>query len=146
MVDHEEHNKMGVHSVATILAPSLFPPRCIAHSKDDVLSQVQLAERCIVLTEKILRAGESIWIVPNSLMRQLRNRNEKENNKPVSCQKDFLGVLIGEFICLQSLFRQSKKDSVKNVDSIFVEATQFNLPQFRINISDTLTAGDVVLE
>jgi len=48
-------------------------------------SQIRLAENCIELTEQIIRAGESLWIVPKKLMRQLRARNQKENNRPVSC-------------------------------------------------------------
>ncbi|EEB18162.1 conserved hypothetical protein [Pediculus humanus corporis] len=134
----EEYNKMGIHGIATILAPSLFPPRFVRLSKDDMASQVKSAEICIELTEILLSYGESLWVVPKYLVSQLRSLNQtrqerKENNKPK--------LLFGKA-------RHKIVSRVRDVQDgvIIVEASQFGMKHFPICITETTTARDVIFK
>ncbi|KAK6619487.1 hypothetical protein RUM43_012244 [Polyplax serrata] len=133
----EEYNKMGIHCIATILAPSLFPPRFVRLSKDDMASQVKSAEICIELTEVLLTYGESLWLVPKYLVGQLRSLHQtrqerKENNKPKLFGKN----------------RNKITNRVRDVQDgvIIVEASQFGMKHFPICITEATTAREVILK
>lgn len=61
------------------------------NDKASLSSQVSLAAVCCQVSEGLLRAGESLWVVPSALVGQVRRSNEQEHqrrqakeNKPVS--------------------------------------------------------------
>lgn len=62
IVENQASNKMSIHNVAMIVAPSLFPPRYI-HSRDrtDLCAQVNMAAICCQVTEALLINANKLW-------------------------------------------------------------------------------------
>lgn len=79
VIENEASNKMSIHNVAMIVAPSLFPPRYI-HPRDrtDLSAQVNMAAICCQVTEAMLTNADKLWYVPNALIDQLRRQSEEE--------------------------------------------------------------------
>uniref|UniRef100_A0A224X785 Putative casein kinase serine/threonine/tyrosine protein kinase n=1 Tax=Panstrongylus lignarius TaxID=156445 RepID=A0A224X785_9HEMI len=84
VVSNSVHNKMSLRNVATIMAPSLFPPHLL-DDKGCLKMKLSLAAHCCSLTELMIQSADRLWIVPENLVVQLRriNDNHKEN-KPKS--------------------------------------------------------------
>ncbi|XP_039495438.1 rho GTPase-activating protein conundrum isoform X3 [Drosophila santomea] len=69
IINLKDINKMNVHNVATIIAPSLFPPRYIHPTdKNSISEQVTMAAQCCHLTNILILRGESLFQVPNNLI------------------------------------------------------------------------------
>ncbi|XP_056646867.1 rho GTPase-activating protein conundrum-like isoform X2 [Diorhabda sublineata] len=94
IIDNEKHNRMNLHNVAMITAPSLFPPRLLLPkentklilkqlSKDDLTKQIKDAALCCLLMETMLTAGDQLWTVPKYLADQA-----KEAQKRAQVKKD----------------------------------------------------------
>ncbi|KOC70788.1 Rho GTPase-activating protein 18 [Habropoda laboriosa] len=79
VVENEASNKMSIHNVAMIVAPSLFPPRYV-HPRDrtDLTAQVNMAAICCQVTEAVLVNADKLWYVPNELLDQLHRHSEEE--------------------------------------------------------------------
>ncbi|CAK9832090.1 Rho GTPase-activating protein conundrum [Anthophora retusa] len=79
VVENEASNKMSIHNVAMIVAPSLFPPRYV-HPRDrtDLTAQVNMAAICCQVTEAVLVNADKLWYVPNELLDQLQRHSEEE--------------------------------------------------------------------
>lgn len=79
VVENQSSNKMSIHNVAMIVAPSLFPPRYI-HPRDhsDLTAQVNMAAICCQVTEALLVNADKLWYVPKELLNQLHRHSEEE--------------------------------------------------------------------
>lgn len=79
VIENQASNKMSIHNVAMIVAPSLFPPRYV-HPRDhtDLTAQVNMAAICCQITEVLLNNVEKLWYVPMELINQLRRQSEVE--------------------------------------------------------------------
>lgn len=79
IVTNQAANKMSIHNVAMIVAPSLFPPRYV-HPRDrtDLTAQVNMAAICCQVTEALLSNADTLWYVPNDLINQLHRQSEEE--------------------------------------------------------------------
>ncbi|KAF3428676.1 hypothetical protein E2986_06812 [Frieseomelitta varia] len=79
VVENQASNKMSIHNVAMIVAPSLFPPRYV-HPRDraDLTAQLNMAAVCCQATEALLVNANKLWYVPNELLNQLRRHSEEE--------------------------------------------------------------------
>ncbi|XP_076282118.1 rho GTPase-activating protein conundrum isoform X1 [Lasioglossum baleicum] len=79
VVENQTLNKMSIHNVAMIVAPSLFPPRYV-HPRDrtDLTAQVNMAAICCRVTEAFLSNAEKLWYVPNDLTNQLHRQSVEE--------------------------------------------------------------------
>ncbi|XP_076662640.1 rho GTPase-activating protein conundrum isoform X2 [Halictus rubicundus] len=79
VVENQTSNKMSIHNVAMIVAPSLFPPRYV-HPRDrtDLTAQVNMAAICCRVTEALLSNAEKLWYVPNDLTNQLHRQSVEE--------------------------------------------------------------------
>ncbi|XP_066600913.1 rho GTPase-activating protein conundrum-like isoform X2 [Prorops nasuta] len=79
IVENQDSNKMSIHNVAMIVAPSLFPPRYI-HPGDraDLTAQVNMAAICCQVTEALLNNVDKLWYVPTELINQLRRQTQEE--------------------------------------------------------------------
>ncbi|XP_076247167.1 rho GTPase-activating protein conundrum [Calliopsis andreniformis] len=79
VVEKQATNKMSIHNVAMIVAPSLFPPRYV-HPRDrtDLTAQINMAAVCCQVTEGLLRTADKLWYVPNDLANQLHRQSEEE--------------------------------------------------------------------
>lgn len=70
---------MSIHNVAMIVAPSLFPPRCIyPRDQSDLTAQVNMAAVCCQVTEALLNNVNNLWHVPTDLINQLHRQTEEE--------------------------------------------------------------------
>lgn len=79
VIENQASNKMSIHNVAMIVAPSLFPPRYV-HPRDrtDLSAQVNMAAVCCQVTEALLNNADKLWYVPTNLLNQLRRQSEEE--------------------------------------------------------------------
>ncbi|KAG7199517.1 hypothetical protein KM043_014134 [Ampulex compressa] len=79
IIEHQAMNKMSIHNVAMIVAPSLFPPRYV-HPQDrtNLSAQVGMAAICCQVTEALLNNVDKLWYVPTDLINQLRRQTEEE--------------------------------------------------------------------
>lgn len=79
VIENQASNKMSIHNVAMIVAPSLFPPRYI-HPRDhtDLTAQVNMAAICCQVTEALLNNVDKLWYVPTELVNQLQRQSEVE--------------------------------------------------------------------
>ncbi|XP_011296859.1 rho GTPase-activating protein 18 [Fopius arisanus] len=79
VVENQSSNKMSIHNVAMIVAPSLFPPRYIyPRDRTDLSAQVNMAAVCCQVTEALLINMDKLWDVPSNLIGQLRRQYEEE--------------------------------------------------------------------
>ena len=79
VVENQDSNKMSIHNVAMIVAPSLFPPRYIyPRDRTDLSAQVNMAAICCQVTEAILTNFDRLWDVPSELINQLRRQAKEE--------------------------------------------------------------------
>ncbi|XP_076752610.1 rho GTPase-activating protein conundrum [Xylocopa sonorina] len=79
IVKNQASNKMSIHNVAMIVAPSFFPPRYI-HPRDhtDLGAQVNMAAISCQVTEAFLVNADKLWYVPSQLFSQLQRHSEED--------------------------------------------------------------------
>lgn len=143
VIANQAHNKMSLHNVAMIIAPSLFPPRYLSGEKGtgSLKAQIGFAAVCCRLTEMLLQCGDSLFLVPPVLLSQLRHLYEEQRyklkeNKPI---KRFLGKR-GRNIMRKIDNEVDFQDGV-----IRVTAPMFLLAEVPVTLTPTTTAGDVIL-
>uniref|UniRef100_A0A1B0ABL9 Rho-GAP domain-containing protein n=1 Tax=Glossina pallidipes TaxID=7398 RepID=A0A1B0ABL9_GLOPL len=74
VVEQKEANKMNLHNVATMIAPSFFPPRFVHPiNKNSIEEQVKMAAQCCCLTNILIIKGEALFQVPNNLIEESRS-------------------------------------------------------------------------
>ncbi|XP_050497301.1 rho GTPase-activating protein conundrum-like isoform X1 [Diabrotica virgifera virgifera] len=97
IINNEKYNRMNLHNVAMISAPSLFPPRLLLPnktalkqlSKEEMTKQIQDAAVCCILMEVMLTAGDQLWIVPGYLADQAREAQKRaQDRRDLSKDKD----------------------------------------------------------
>lgn len=84
VVKNESFNKMSLHNVSMIIAPSLFPPRSmhIGMDESDISGQVKMAAICCHLVENLLQSGFELWKIPPSLWLQHQaSRNLQKSSR-----------------------------------------------------------------
>lgn len=76
VIKNESHNKMSLHNVAMIIAPSLFPPKYMqlycGMDGTDISAQVKIAAVCCHVVEILLQCGLELWKIPTNLWLQLQ--------------------------------------------------------------------------
>ncbi|KAH1023311.1 rho GTPase-activating protein conundrum isoform X1 [Dendroctonus ponderosae] len=88
IIEHESKNRMGLHNVAMITAPSFFPPKLLLPrdnrkfidkqvTKEELAKQINGAAVCCCIMETLLKAGKKLWTVPNYLASQAREAQRK---------------------------------------------------------------------
>lgn len=80
VIRNDKLNKMSLHNVAMIMAPSMFPPRavqvpCRSVHQTDISIQVKMAAVCCHLVEMLLTSGFDLWKIPSTLWLQHQTRN-----------------------------------------------------------------------
>lgn len=79
VIENQSSNKMSIHNVAMIVAPSLFPPRYIyPRDRTDLSAQVNMAAVCCQVTEAIITNIDRLWDVPSELINQLKRQAKDE--------------------------------------------------------------------
>lgn len=80
VIKNESFNKMGLHNVSMIIAPSLFPPRHMQQHTgtdcSDITGQVKIAAVCCHLVEVLLQCGLDLWKIPQGLWLQLQTARD----------------------------------------------------------------------
>jgi hypothetical protein len=80
VVDLQSFNKMSIHNVATITAPSFFPPRFVHPTdKNDIPAQVRMAAQCCHLTNVLIAQNENLWKVPQRLIDEAKKISKNGN-------------------------------------------------------------------
>lgn len=75
VIRNEKYNKMSLHNVAMIIAPSLFPPKYVHPlEKSDLNDQVKMAAVCCRLVEVLLQYRLDFWRIPTQLRLQLQQK------------------------------------------------------------------------
>lgn len=75
-------NKMSLQNVATIIAPSLFPPRFVHPcDKADVAAQVRMAAQCCQLASVLIANCDNLWTVPHRLIDQAKTMTKYGQRK-----------------------------------------------------------------
>jgi len=88
IIENQTSNKMSIHNVAMIVAPSLFPPRYIyPRDRADLTAQVNMAAVCCQMTEALLNNIDKLWYVPTELINQLRRQSEVDRYR--KCKKKY---------------------------------------------------------
>lgn len=148
VVQNQKYNKMSLHNVAMIIAPSIFCPQYVHPAgKGNLRAQVEVAEICCRLAEQMLELGEELWVVPESIVKEIRRVNEeehyrrstKENSKPM---KRLLGRRNGT---REPITRKINNEVDFQDGIVRVNAPQFQLAEVPVHLSENTTAGDVVL-
>ncbi|KAL3289377.1 hypothetical protein HHI36_022809 [Cryptolaemus montrouzieri] len=88
---HEKFNRMNLHNVAMISAPSFFPPRFLLPkdsrinvkeiTREELVKQINGAAVCCSIMESLLQAGDKLWIVPVYLARQASETQKRAQQK-----------------------------------------------------------------
>ena len=79
VIELKDYNKMNMHNVATIIAPSFFPPRYIHPTdKNSIEEQVKMAAQCCRLTNVLITRGESLFLVSNNLIEESRTNKARQ--------------------------------------------------------------------
>nr|XP_061810225.1 rho GTPase-activating protein 28-like [Nerophis lumbriciformis] len=83
VVAHQEHNRMSLWNVSTVMAPNLFAPRrrgnklTVAEQGDGLEEAVGGAH----LVRLMITHQDLLWTVPNFLLSQLRQMNQASNQR-----------------------------------------------------------------
>lgn len=79
VVEQKDSNKMNLHNVATIIAPSFFPPRHIhPTNKNSIEEQVKMAAQCCRLTNMMITRGEALFQIPNNLIEESKSSKARQ--------------------------------------------------------------------
>ncbi|XP_017463268.1 PREDICTED: rho GTPase-activating protein 40-like, partial [Rhagoletis zephyria] len=82
VIEQKEYNKMNMHNVSTIIAPSFFPPRYIHPiDKNSIEEQVKMAAQCCRLTNMLITRGESLFQVPNCLIEDSKSSKTRQGKR-----------------------------------------------------------------
>ncbi|CAD6998602.1 unnamed protein product [Ceratitis capitata] len=82
VIEQRVFNKMNMHNVATIIAPSFFPPRYIHPTdKNSIEEQVKMAAQCCRLTNMLITRGEALFQVPNSLIEESKSNKTRQGKR-----------------------------------------------------------------
>jgi len=78
IIDLKDINKMDLHNVSTIIAPSFFPPRFIHPSdRTSIAEQVKVAAHCCRLTKVLILHGDKLFRVPNNLIIESKTKKTR---------------------------------------------------------------------
>ncbi|XP_037941129.1 rho GTPase-activating protein conundrum-like, partial [Teleopsis dalmanni] len=82
VIENKQFNKMNMHNVATIIAPSFFPPRYIHPTdKNSIEEQVKMAAQCCRLTNMLITRGEALFQVPNNLIEESKSNKSRQGKR-----------------------------------------------------------------
>ncbi|XP_033251724.1 rho GTPase-activating protein conundrum-like [Drosophila miranda] len=77
-------NKMNLHNVSTIIAPSFFPPRFIhPTNKNSIEEQVKMAAQCSRLTNVLILRAEKLFQVANNLIMESKCKKARLGKKGI---------------------------------------------------------------
>jgi len=78
VVAHEKHNKMGLNSVAMIMAPNLF---LCTNKAQPTLQEIKQAQGTVNIVRMLIKYQAILWTIPGFMVMQVRYLYEAEGNK-----------------------------------------------------------------
>lgn len=78
IISLQNENKMNLHNVSTIIAPSFFPPRNVHPiNNKSIEEQVKMAAICCRLTNVLISCGEKLFQVPKNLIIESKGKTKR---------------------------------------------------------------------
>ncbi|XP_055375522.1 rho GTPase-activating protein conundrum [Condylostylus longicornis] len=82
VIERQDANKMTKHNVATIIAPSLFPPRYIHPiDKNNIEEQVKVAAECCHMASILITQSDNLFMVPKKLIEQSKSTKVRQGKR-----------------------------------------------------------------
>jgi Rho GTPase-activating protein 18/28/40 len=118
VVDLQSFNKMSIHNVATITAPSFFPPRFVHPTdKNDISAQVRMAAQCCHLTNVLIAQSDNLWMVPQRLIDEAKKINKTGNVSNFNILTSSPSILMHLDCFLVIFHKQNKRQPARKTRS-----------------------------
>lgn len=152
VVHHEKHNKMGLNSVAMIMAPNLF---LCADKTQPTLQEIKHAQGTVNIVRMLIKYQAILWTIPGFMVMQVRYLYEAEGNKKAKDAKAVRKLLAkrsrGELLGGSPQKKISTGEgSMAFMDAdienniIRVQAPLLNKVLMAIQLTENMRAGDIV--
>lgn len=152
VVHHEKHNKMGLNSVAMIMAPNLF---LCADKTQPTLQEIKHAQGTVNIVRMLIKYQAILWTIPGFMVMQVRYLYEAEGNKKANNAKAVRKLLAkrsrGELLGGSPQKKISTGEgSMAFMDAdienniIRVQAPLLNKVLMAIQLTEDMRAGDIV--
>lgn len=152
VVHHEKHNKMGLNSVAMIMAPNLF---LCADKTQPTLQEIKHAQGTVNIVRMLIKYQAILWTIPGFMVMQVRYLYEAEGNKKAKDAKAVRKLLAkrsrGELLGGTPQKKISTGEgSMAFMDAdienniIRVQAPLLNKVLMAIQLTENMRAGDIV--
>lgn len=152
VVHHEKHNKMGLNSVAMIMAPNLF---LCADKTQPTLQEIKHAQGTVNIVRMLIKYQAILWTIPGFMVMQVRYLYEAEGNKKANNAKAVRKLLAkrsrGELLGGSPQKKISiGEGSMAFMDAdienniIRVQAPLLNKVLMAIQLTEDMRAGDIV--
>eukprot|EP00118_Oscarella_pearsei_P004241 m.17783 g.17783 ORF g.17783 m.17783 type:complete len:636 (+) comp27554_c1_seq2:100-2007(+) len=158
LVKHESRNKMSVANVAMIMAPNLFLSRHRNNQSKE--SDLHLAACTFNVMRMLIEQHQRLWIVPPTLLSQVRQLNETEAEKkrqpkgvaramvkkkrPDAPMSPSRKLSEEPLIPLEPPVILSKESQERLRNIIRVQSPYFSKVSMAFELTPGLTAGDIV--
>ncbi|XP_074606634.1 rho GTPase-activating protein 18-like isoform X1 [Acropora palmata] len=152
VVHHENHNKMGLNSVAMIMAPNLF---LCTDKTQPTLQEIKHAQGTVNIVRMLIKYQAILWTIPGFMVMQVRYLYEAEGNKKANNAKAVRKLLAkrsrGELLGGSPQKKNSTGEgSMAFMDAdienniIRVQAPLLNKVLMAIQLTEDMRAGDIV--
>lgn len=152
VVHHEKHNKMGLNSVAMIMAPNLF---LCTDKTQPTLQEIKHAQGTVNIVRMLIKYQAILWTIPGFMVMQVRYLYEAEGNKKANNAKAVRKLLAkrsrGELLGGSPQKKISTGEgSMAFMDAdienniIRVQAPLLNKVLMAIQLTEDMRAGDIV--
>lgn len=152
VVHHEKHNKMGLNSVAMIMAPNLF---LCADKTQPTLQEIKHAQGTVNIVRMLIKYQAILWTIPGFMVMQVRYLYEAEGNKKANNAKAVRKLLAkrsrGELLGGSPQKKiPTGEGSMAFMDAdienniIRVQAPLLNKVLMAIQLTEDMRAGDIV--
>lgn len=149
---HEKHNKMGLNSVAMIMAPNLF---LCTNKAQPTLQEIQHAQGTVNIVRMLIKYQAILWTIPGFMVMQVRYLYEAEGNKKAKDAKAVRKLLAkrsrGDPLGGSPQKRSSAgegpmafMDADIESNIIRVKAPLLNKVLMAVQLTDNMRAGDIV--
>lgn len=153
VVAQEKHNKMGLNSVAMIVAPNLF---ICSNKSQPSLQEIKQAQGTVNIVRMLIKYQAILWTIPGFMVMQVRYLYEAEGNKKAKDAKAVKKLLAKRARSEGMGGSPQKKHStggdspLVSMDSdhenniIRVQAPMLNKVLMAIQLTESMRAGDIV--
>lgn len=153
VVAHEKHNKMGLNSVAMIMAPNLF---LCTNKAQPTVQEIKQAQGTVNIVRMLIKYQSILWTIPGFMVMQVRYLYEAEGNKKAKDAKAVRKLLAkrarGDVLGGGSPQKKNSSgegpmtlmDADIENNIIRVKAPLLNKVLMAIQLTEEMRAGDIV--